>query len=102
MSELTENPIQTKYTKSISSSSFLTILNYVILGAVRRDFLPEWLIYPVGLVIIFNLGLLFYSFKLVLSNKSSIPNIKTQYLRLVLNAVMQLAIIFLITAYIKF
>jgi hypothetical protein len=102
MGELTENSVQAKYSQSISSSSFLTILSYVILGAVRRDFLPEWLIYPVGVVIIFNLGLLIYSFKLLLSDQSSFQNIKTQYLRLVLNAVMQLAIIFLITAYIKF
>ncbi len=102
MDEPIQNLVQAKYSELISSSSFLTILSYVIFGAVKRDFLPEWLIYPIGLVIIFNLGLIVYSFKLVLSNKSSFPNIKSQYLRLFLNAVMQLAIIFLLTAYIKF
>jgi hypothetical protein len=102
MDEPIQNLVQAKYSELISSSSFLTILSYVILGAVKRDFLPEWLIYPVGLVIVINIGLLVYSFKLVLSNKSSFHNIKSQYLRLFLNVVMQLLTIFLLTAYIKF
>lgn len=102
MDELKQNPVQAKYSELISSSSFLTILSYVIFGAVKRDFLPEWLIYPVGLVIVINIGLLVYSFKLVLTNKSLFHNIKSQYLRLFLNVGMQLLTIFLITAYIKF
>jgi len=102
MDEPIQNLVQAKYSELISSSSFLTILSYVILGAVKRDFLPEWLIYPVGLVIVINIGLLVYSFKLVLSNKSSFHNIKSQYLRLFLNVVMQLLTIFFLTAYIKF
>ncbi|MEY5068391.1 MAG: hypothetical protein RLZ47_253 [Bacteroidota bacterium] len=102
MDEPIQNLVQAKYSELISSSSFLTILSYVILGAVKRDFLPEWLIYPVGLVIVINIGLLVYSFKLVLGNKSSFHNIKSQYLRLFLNVVMQLLTIFLLTAYIKF